>query len=384
MDKLLLGPSARSDLSSTAIDVIRWQPRHTTRSAIDVHTPIALLGTDFDALQQSLLKLSNMLDDPASNPCRDCVGDGTVPVALTRIVHLLTADAGDRDRTLAAVVSAQCDAAIDLDRALSERQHRYLGVLGIPMTRIGQHAFPASSPTPRRCLNVDCGASTDKVFIIHRHHGPAARNIFDAGLDTWLNHWTHRVSDPRVRSRAEQWLHGHLRRNGVPVCAVCAYPVMFEVHQKATNATSLDAPAPTTLEAYAQLHRKLIAVGEDVQVPITVVPANEYRHPFGGIVPTSADPLGNEPDVVGSFVQTDDGPFGEIVCMLPKGTYSDTKTSNDWLAWNIPGKLRPPYTRDPDLAWSKHGKLADLKVTLAGPLQAAPQPLLPPPRPIDA
>ena len=58
LDKLRLGPSERSDLSSTAIDMIRWQPRHTTRSAIDMHTPIALLGTDFDALQQSLLKLS--------------------------------------------------------------------------------------------------------------------------------------------------------------------------------------------------------------------------------------------------------------------------------------------------------------------------------------
>ena len=64
--------------------------------------------------------------------------------------------------------------------------------------------------------------------------------------------------------------------------------------------------------------------------------------------------------------------------------YSDSKTSNDWLAWSIPGKLRPPYARDPDLVWSKHGKLADLKATLAGPPNAAPQPLLPPPRPIDA
>ena len=154
---------------------------------------------------------------------------------------------------------------------------------------------------------------------------------------------------------------------------------MFEAHQKAVNATGFDASAPASLKAYAQMHRKRIAAYEAVEVPITVIPAAEYRHPFGGIIPTSADPLGNETDVVGSFVQTDGGPLGEIVCMLPKGAYSDTRTSSDWVAWIITGKFRPSYARDPDLLWSKHGRLVDLKATLTGHTRNAPPPLLPQP-----
>ena len=100
-------------------------------------------------------------------------------------------------------------------------------------------------------------------------------------------------------------------------------------------------------------------------MPINAVPSADYRHPYGGIVPTSVDPLGEAADVVGIFTRANvDDQLSEIVCALPRQPFEATKTSDDWLAWTIPGKHRKVYAADPALPWAKHGVLGSLTAAL--------------------
>ena len=146
---------------------------------------------------------------------------------------------------------------------------------------------------------------------------------------------------------------------------MCACPVMFEVQQQAADATGHDASALTTLASCAQHHRKCVATNIAVAMPINAVPSAGYRHPYGGVVPTSIDPLGEAPDVVGIFTRADvDDQLSEIVCTLPRRPFETTKSSDDWLAWTVPGKHRKAYAADPALPWAKHGVLGNLTAAL--------------------
>ena len=69
----------------------------------------------------------------------------------------------------------------------------------------------------------------------------------------------------------------------------------------------------------------------------------DQRHPVHGISAPlwwhwhwqDVDRSTQAPDVVGIFTRADDDQLSEIVCKLPRRSFEDTKSSDDWLAWTV-------------------------------------------------
>ena len=70
---------------------------------------------------------------------------------------------------------------------------------------------------------------------------------------------------------------------------------------------------------------------------------------------------GEAPDVVGIFTRTDDDQLSEIVFTLPRRSFEDTNSSDNWLAWTVPGKHRKAFAEDPA---AKHDALTNLAAAL--------------------